>query len=258
MNNTLGAAIVIRNGNELDFSWRECIKSVLPVCDEVVVCDGQSTDGTQEEIRSWMRREPKLKLCVWDWPDPKGDPDFFVRWINYAREHLSTKWHLQLDADEILHEKSHPLVRAFIEQGVQTAICTRYNFWGDHRHLIPEGHCLGKKVIRIAPQRIWLASDGSHPMGAEACMMAKPSGVEIFHYGFLRKRQAFFKKERLLQNYFFNSYDPRLEKAETFKGNWMEMPGLCGDWENKLDPYEGRHPKIIHEWLKERGYATHL
>lgn len=251
---TLGGSVCIRNGNELDFCWRECIESLLPVCDVVSVCDGESTDGTQEEIREWMKREPKISLCVYPWPNPKGDPDFWVKWLNYGREHTRADWHLQLDADEILHEKCYTEVRSFIETGNRSAVVTRYNFWKDHRHTIMEGICLGKKVVRLAPQNIWMASDGYHPLGEKCAGMSVPTGIEIFHYGFLRKRAQFFKKERLLQNYFFNSYDPRLEKVEG-DPKWMEDPSV-GDYCGKLDPYDGTHPATAIKWLKERGYDT--
>ena len=251
---TLGGNVVIRNGNSLDFCWRECIQSLLPVCDVVSVSDGESTDGTQEEIREWMKSEPKIVLNVWPWPDPKGDWDWFVNWINYNREHIPCDWQFQLDADEVLHEKSYDEIRRFIETPGQTGIVTRFNFWKDHRHLIPEGHCLGKRVVRLAPQRLWLASDGEHAKGAEAASLGKATGIEIYHYGFIRKREQFFAKERLLQRYFADNYDPRLEAAEKHEGNWMEKEGVTG-WESQLDRYEGEHPAVAREWLKERGYA---
>lgn len=251
---TLAGAVCIRNGDELDFCWREAVLSLLPICDEVVICDGESTDGTQEVIRDWMTREPKINLCVWPWPNPAGDPDFWVKWLNYAREHIRSEWHLQLDADEILHEKCYQEVRNFVDAGrKRSAIVTRYNFWKDTSHLIPEGVCLGKKVIRIAPANIWLASDGFHPLGWEPPQISEPTNIEIFHYGFLRDRERFFKKERQLQKFFHNSYDPRLDAAEKHEGNWMTMEGVSG-WENRLDDYTGSHPVVIRDWLRERHY----
>ena len=113
---TLGGNVVIRNGTSLDFCWREAIKSLLPVCDVVSVCDAESDDGTQDEIRGWMLREPKLVLCVWPWTDPVGHPDWFVEWINYNREHIQADWQFQLDADEVVHEKSYQEIEAMTNQ----------------------------------------------------------------------------------------------------------------------------------------------
>lgn len=253
---TLGGNVCVRNGIELDFCFREAIQSLLPVCDEVVVCDGESTDGTQELIRDWITHEPKIKICVYKWPNPKGDPDFWVKWLNYAREHVRSTYTIQLDADEVLSENSYGIIQQYKQRPAKPSFalwCRRYNFWSDHKHLIPHGVCCSHRVVRFAPQHIWMPSDGSHPRGAQLIRLAKPSSVEIFHYGFIRKREAFFKKERALHNMFFASYDPRLEEAEKYEGNWATMPGLC-DWENKLVPYIGGHPRVMAKWLKERGY----
>lgn len=252
---TIGGAVCIRNGFELDYPFKEAIESLLPVCDEVCVCDGESTDGTQEYLREWKRREPKLNLCVYPWPVPKGDSDFWVTLLNYARQHLKTYWHFQLDADEVLHEKSYPTIREFCKRNRRSAIVTRWNFWKDHKHTIPDGFCCGKHVIRLGPTHIWMASDGSHPLGADMASMSEMTDIEIFHVGFIRKPKAFFSKEKLLQGYFFNTYDPRLEKAETFEGNWMEMPGVTG-WEDRVDEFGGTYPEVLKPWLKERGYDT--
>ncbi len=252
---TIGGNVCIRNGNDLDYCWRECIESLLPVCDEVVVCDGESTDGTQEEVREWCRREPKLKLCVYPWPNPVADIEFWVKWLNFAREHVKADLHLQLDADEILSERSYAEVLAHAGDGRHSVWCKRLNFWQDHRHLIPPGVHLSHRVVRMAPQDVWMPSDGPHPRGAEAVSMAVETGIEIFHYGFLRERKAFFKKERGLHEMFFNTWDPRLTEVETRNGNWMsEIKNL--EWLPDLRTYEGYHPQLIHDWLKKRGYEV--
>ncbi len=250
---TIGGNICIRNGNELDFCWREAVKSLLPVCDVVSICDGESTDGTQEEIREWMKSEPKIALCVWPWPNPKGQPEWYANWINYSREHVKADWQIQLDADEVVHEKSYDEIRQFVQTPGRSGFVTRWNFWRNHRHTIPEGECLGKYVIRIAPQNLWLASDGCDARGEYASSLAVRTGVEIFHYGFIRKREQFFKKERLLQDYYFANFDPRLVAAEQGQGNWMDDPIV-----HSFDPvpFSGEHPVIMKEWLKERGYDT--
>lgn len=253
---TLAGCVCIRNGFDLDFPWIQAVESLLPVCDEVVICDGESEDSTQAYARNWSKREPKINLCVYPWPKPKGDADFWVTWLNYAREHIKSDWHFQLDADEILHEKSYDELREFTKRkALKSGIVTRWNFWQDTAHTIPEGVCLGKHVVRVAPSNIWLASDGPHPKGSEASQISQNTGIEIFHYGFLRHPEAFFKKERALQGFFFDTYDQRLADAEKFEGNWMTKEGVTG-WENRLDEYHGKHPEVIKGWLKQRGYEA--
>lgn len=249
--NTIGGNICVRNGNEFDFCWREAIQSLLPVCDEVVVCDGQSTDGTWEDIQEWANIEPKIKTCVYEWKEPSGDPDFWVNWLNYARIHVKSDWHLQLDADEVLHEDSYPAVIEFVRHGDRSAICTRWNFWGDHQHIIPEGECVGKHVKRLAPQRVWMPSDGVHPLAAEICSLETWSSIQIFHYGFIRKRSAFFTKEKLIQKWFFGFHDPRLDVAEQNKGDWSKDASMP-DWCRNPVAFTGTHPELMKKWINER------
>lgn len=255
---TLGGAVCIRNGDIYDFCWRESVNSLLPVCDEVCICVGTGNeDNTEQEAREWAAREPKINLCMYPWPEPKGDADFWVKWLNYAREHLKSEWHFQLDADEVLHEKSYAELRRFVEAPSKgrSGSVTRLNFYRDAKHLIPNGHCLGKYVIRVAPTRMWIASDGYHPNATEVTANVTPTEIEIYHYGFIRKHEAYFVKERKLQGYFFDNYDPRLEKAEVNGKDWANTPGLS-DWENMLDPWEGTHPAVMLPWLRERGYEV--
>jgi hypothetical protein len=206
-------------------------------------------------MQEWACRELKLAICVYKWTNPKGDIDFWTSWLNYARIHLHTDWHLQLDADEVLHEDSYPVIKEFVKHGERSAICTRHNFWLDHRHTIPDGVCIGKQVYRLAPQRLWMPSDSPNPLGREICGMTSPSGIEIFHYGCLRKKTAFFEKARLIQNYFFNNYDVRLDVADKVSGNWMSAPCMS-EWNHRLDLFTGTHPVVMKDWLLERGYAV--
>jgi len=264
---TLGGNVCVRNGNSLDYCWKEAVQSLLPICDVVVICDGCSDDGTQEEIRKWTEREPKIRLCVYPWPNPKGDVDFWTTWLNFCRSHIKADFHIQLDADEVLSEASYEEIETLKQRLAPSqrfaAWCNRYNFWRDAQHLVPHGVCCGHRVVRLAPQDVWLPSDGPHPKGAEVVQMAVASSIEIFHYGFLRERSAFFNKAKALHSYFFGTYDSRLTAAEertriliaeNKPGNWMDHCDM--EWLDKLIPFTANHPKIIIPWLKQRGYSV--
>lgn len=247
---TLGGSICIRNGIDLDYCFAESITCLLELCDVVSVCDIESTDGTQEALREWVQREPRLRLCIHPWTDPVADVQWWPGVLNYARQHCPADYFIHLDADEILHEDDFGIIRDAALRGAPK-FCHRLNFWKDARHLIPEGVCCGTKVLRMAPTNCPIPSDYPYEPANPTQAIAQESSVRVFHYGFLRAPQAFFRKARTVQRIWVNSYDRRLEEAEKFEGNWMEKPEITG-WENGLVPYEGPHPKFIGEWLKQR------
>lgn len=250
---TLVGILCIRNGFDLDYCWEIAGQSLLGVCDELVICDSDSTDGTRQRMDEWAAKEPRINLVNFPWTDPRGTNLFWPEWINYARQHAKSEWIVQLDADEVLHENSYDEVRDAANNG-KALVCRRHNFWRDAQSLIPPGHCCGHEVVRVGPANVIMPSDYPIPGSDTIMAMAVGSSVEIGHYGFLRKREAFFKKARSVQRIWNDSYDPRLEAAELYDGNWM-TDHRVSEWINDLVPFKGTHPELIKPWLLERGYA---
>lgn len=246
---------MIRNGISLDYCFEEAIKSMLPICEQVVISDCESTDGTREFLEEWAKNEPKLKVVTYPWTDPRGDHAWFPAWINATRANLTTDYVTYTDGDECWHTDAYPIIRQFMDED-KVMMAYRYNFWRDAKHLIPVGHCLGVNVIRLAPNKPeWhLPSDYPTPQSAEVSRRAVYCKAGVMHYGFLRKREHFFKKARAVARIFDGgTFDPRLENAEKFEGNWMLADGLS-PWTDALDDFRGKHPQVIIQWLRDRGY----
>lgn len=251
---TLAGIICIRNGFRLDYCWQIAGQSLLAICDELVLCDCDSDDGTRQAMDDWAARDSRINLVNFPWTDPRGDTMWWPTWVNYARQHAKSNWIVALDADEVLHENSHAEVLSAVNHN-RPLICKRYNFWKDAQHLIPPGECCGVDVIRVGPGNLWIPSDYPDPRAEEIMRLAQPSGVEIMHYGFLRKREAFFKKAREVQRIWANDYDKRLEAVEDAPWNWMADASVA-PWVPNIVPFTGTHPAIIKPWLIERGYAV--
>lgn len=249
---TLGGFLAIRNADRLDYCWREAANSLLPICDEVVIADCDSDDGTRQAIEEWASREPKIKLALFPWTNPVRTNKWWPDFLNFARRQLTTDWAMGLDADELVHEACyHEILEAVRLK--RSLICHRYNFWKDTEHLIPHGKCCGHEVIRVAPANLFMCSDYPDPRANELMRIAQPSGVTIFHYGFLRHPKAFFLKAREVQRIWAGEFDKRLEQAESDTGPWMEKPYVT-EWVNDIIPFRGSHPKLAFDWLRARGY----
>lgn len=250
----LSGFTIAKNCLSLDYCIEECIQSMLPICDEVVVGIMGSEDGTLDLIHNWSTCEPKLRYVpVRDWTLQKGNMNWFVEALNETRQCLRYPMALQLDADEVLGTDSKTLqaIRRCVETKDAIAM-DRLNFVKDHKHLIPEGYCCGKYVVRCGPSNLWWPSDEPHQRGEVPLLdMAHiETDAKIFHLGFLRKREAFYAKARVVLGAFFNEFDQRLAKAES--ENYHPFQEF--EWWNNLTPYSGYYPELIKEWLRARGY----
>lgn len=251
----LSGLVLTRNCIVNDYSYLHAIESLLAVCDEVVVSDADSTDGTLEVLTAWSQSTPKLRIVHYPWPDPKGDMGWFVKWINAGRALARFPMLLQLDADEVLSDD--PATRGVIERTLASGGAVafdRINFVRDSHSVIPEGECCGRWVVRLGPRDLHWVSDEPHKPGEVPLLdMAhiEPQ-AKIFHLGFLRKREAFFSKARVVGAAFFNEFDSRLAEAETTGAHpFGKFP-----WWNRLTSYRGYYPESVKAWMRERGYSV--
>lgn len=102
---------------ESSYPWRESVQSMLGFCDEVVILDGGSNDGTYEELLSWAKKEPKLVInqLKRDWND-KHFALFNGQQKAAARTLCTGDWCWQVDIDEVVHEKDYVKVKPLIRQ----------------------------------------------------------------------------------------------------------------------------------------------
>ena len=100
---------IVRNAVLLDFPVVESIRSILPLCDEVVVNVGASDDDTLDLVRSIG--DPKVRILETVW-------DFSKRQTLLADETLRAmracrgSWGVCVQADEVLPVAEHPVERA--------------------------------------------------------------------------------------------------------------------------------------------------
>lgn len=242
----------VRNAIDLDYCVELTIKSMLPVCSEIVVGYKESTDGTLGLLHKLQDTcDRPIRIIKQPWDSPKGDTTWWTRWINETRQHLRFPVQLMLDADEVLNDnpECHAKIRYFAERGMASWF-RRLNFVKDAWHLIPKGHCIGDVVARLGPKDLWMPSDEPHPEGQpEIRRLAQHPGpgMDIFHYGFLREVGSFYKKIETTNLIWFGKPDARFV-GQPPSDKWYEV----ADWHEHLTPYTGVHPKIAHAWLLER------
>lgn len=254
--------VCVRNGIELDYCWRQAVQSLLPVCDEVLICDGESTDGTYEEAcHLALGARSKVRVIRYPWVQPWADVAWMVRWMNFARERLLHPWQLYLDADEVLDPGAVPGIMQLLDQR-RAGSFQRLNYWNDPHHLAPRDRVCAPEVARFGPSNVYMPMDDSgysqqfhdptfRPNVSDLAQGPMPLGLVIHHYGFLRKSDAFVAKTKIVQGAFFGTVDERIADTAAAEGDWRRRDYFDGA---PLVPYTGGHPDVILPWLRDRGY----
>jgi hypothetical protein len=246
----------IRHAIELDYPIELTIKSLLHGCDEVVVGCASGNDDTTRMLCDLASTEPRLKIIPQLWLNPTQDVRWWTKWINETRKHVSGDMQLFLDADEVIEPEAFETLRRAPASAVYTM--HRLNYWRDTKHLIPHGFCCSHKVVRFAPTNLWMTSDEIYRSQdfPEAEPEIRTRAVErmnlrIHHLGFLRKREALFKKvEVCLRAFFGAGQDARL--IEAMKHPETHWTTFC-PFPRPLLRSQWQVPEVAREWCRERG-----
>jgi glycosyltransferase involved in cell wall biosynthesis len=115
-NPTLSGYTTTLNCIDQDYPFEESISSLLGFCDEVVVVDGGSTDGTWEKLEKIARQNENIVIHQQkrDW-DSKRFAVFDGLQKALARSLCNMDYCWQQDVDEIVHESDYVKVRDLLK-----------------------------------------------------------------------------------------------------------------------------------------------
>lgn len=254
----LGGSIFIHNAIEYDYCIEAAIMSLLDICEQVVVLDAQSTDGTLGLLNTLSSRNPRLSICagaVWECAkDYNRLPILANQAKNMLR--LDCKWHFMLQADEVLHESSFPAIEKAISFSASDDITTaayrvrRINVYGNFdlklRYDSHRKPC-GDNIIRLARREI-VATGDAESLHCDCASYKYLDFIKIFHYGYMRKPQEVLKKGIDMTSWF--GYGTCQKLVEMQNGEGWDPYGIIPRQE--LEPIGMSHPKYATAWVDER------
>jgi glycosyltransferase involved in cell wall biosynthesis len=131
---TISGYTQTRNCIEQNYPWEQSIKSLLGFCDEVVIVDGGSTDGTWERLLEIQKLDPRVKpfQVVRDWND-KRFALFNGQQKAEARARCTGDFCWQVDIDEVVHEDDYVKVLDLAKKfpkGVDLIALPVVEYWG--------------------------------------------------------------------------------------------------------------------------------
>ena len=134
---TLSGYTTTLNCIEQDYPFEECISSMTNFCDQVVVVDGGSTDGTWERLLK-LSKENELIVAYQknrDWDHPRFAV-FDGLQKALARAYCTGDFCWQQDSDEIVHETYYDRVKDLIYQcpkSINLIALPVIEYWGPHQ-----------------------------------------------------------------------------------------------------------------------------
>ncbi len=238
----------------LGYPFVPSIRSLLPLCDEVIVNVPRSTDGTLESVKGIG--DPKIRIIESDWDEKekRGDP-IMRRHTDLALEQCSGDWCVYIQGDEVLHEGTIPAMRAAMERelnnpAVQALLVDYTHFYGS---FWTEVYSFGwyykeVRVVRRDPRiRAWGGAQGFRTTDKEK-LRVKNSGGRYFHYGFALDPDRARTKLKNLNELYGN-----LAGVQAVAGR---PPGFYAD-DQKVKPFKGTHPATMRELAAAATWTYH-
>jgi glycosyltransferase involved in cell wall biosynthesis len=109
----ISAFTVVKDALKQGYPFVESIASMLPVCDELLVSDGFSKDGTYEILQKIETLNKKVKVYQHGWI--KKSPTVIADLSNELRKKCNFENLFYFQAPEIIHEHCIAALRAFPE-----------------------------------------------------------------------------------------------------------------------------------------------
>ncbi len=234
----------IRNGNVLGYPFVPSIRSLLPLCDEIIVNVPRSTDGTLESVKAI--NDPKIRVVESGWDEAHRTAGLALsHHTNLALDQCSGDWCVYIQGDEVLHEDGIPAMRAAMERELnhpetQGLLVDYSHFYGS---FWTEVCSLGwyyqeVRMIRRDPDiRSRGDAQSFRTVGGEK-LRVKKSGGRYFHYGYALKPEV--AREKLINlSSLYGDEAGMKEKSE--------RPPRYYDDDQKVKPFRGTHPAVMRE-----------
>ncbi len=242
---------IVRNAVRLDYPIVPAIRSILDLCDEVVVNVGASDDGTRELITALG--DPRIRILDTVWDFSRGGHTLSDQ-TNRAMATCRGSWGVYIQADEVLHEAGATLLREAMREvsavGLVEALLVEYrHFYGDFDTLATNRHWYRRevRVVRLDRDiRSYQDAQGFRVGDGLRRVRARATGAVMFHYGWARAGGggggSVATKLAASKEIFLHARE-RLEQRE--RVGQLE-------WTPLLRRFTGSHPRVAADWIASR------
>ena len=235
----------IKNGQILGYPFLQSIQSILPIVDEFVINVGESEDDTLALIQSI--ESDKIRIIKSKWNDSMQDRGYvYGQQKMIAQFNCTGDWAFYVEGDEVYHEDDLDKIKASMQThvdnpSIEALIFDFYHFYGNANSYLDspgwyrsEARIIKNSVRSYAPDGLfWLVLEsnkkGRYPR-------AKHTGVNCYHYGWVRSEDEMNLKSEKVQKYW---------GGKPVKIDYSQMD------QSIIKQFSGSHPSIVKDWLPE-------
>ena len=244
----------VKNAVKYNYPVEESIRSLLPLVDEMIICLGDSEDSTDKLIGSIKDEKIRIIHSVWDPALREGGKVLAVE-TDKAMDATAgdSDWLFYIQADEVLHESYHVVIRKAMErysndERVEGFLFNYHHFYGSYRYL-GDGRKWYSKEIRVIRNnkliRSYRDAQGFR-WKDDRKLNVKLIDAWIEHYGWVRNPVFMMKKFRDFGKLWnpdevHNKWELGLgEKADRFDYSNIDSVRL----------FQGTHPDVMKNRVK--------
>lgn len=236
----------IRNGIQLDYPFREAIRSILPLVDEMVVAVGNSADETRSAVEAL---DPKIKIIdtIWDDSLRQGGKVLALETDKAkAACSIDSTWLIYIQGDESFHEQDYPEIRSAMEtyannSDVDGLLFQYKHFYGSYDYLAISNQWYRKEVriIKNNPEiHSFRDAQGFRKLNDQKLDVVELS-ASVHHYGWVRDPRAMQKKQHEFHRLWHDDewLDKNIAKSDEFDYSGIDV----------LQKFKGTHPSVMND-----------
>ncbi|MEO6404951.1 MAG: glycosyltransferase family 2 protein [Ferruginibacter sp.] len=243
----------IKNAVKMQYPIVEAIRSILPLCDEVIVAVGKSDDETRSLVAA-IDKKVKILDTIWD-ENLKEGGRVLAAETDKAFKAIGkdTDWCIYIQGDEVLHEDGIEEVREAMikwkdDSKVDGLLFKYRHFFGSYDFVGIESHWYRNEIRVIKNNKaIYSYKDAQgFRKGDHEKLNVKPVNAFIHHYGWVQNPHIMKAKQ---------AYKEKLYRS----GEYDETTIVASDdyaftLVNALKKFKGTHPLVMKKRIDQLNW----
>jgi hypothetical protein len=251
---TVNGFTFIRNAEKYGYPIEPAIRSILPLCNQVVVAVGNSEDGTRELVASI---DPKVKIIdtIWDDSLREGGRVLALETDKaYKALPSNTDWAVYIQGDEVLHEDSIAPLKKSMKQWldhpkVEGLLFNYHHFYGSYDYIGDPLQWYPKEIRTVKFNSDVFSYRDAQGFRKKPNSKLKVKKVDAWmhHYGWVKEPSKMQAKQETFHKLWHSDDWVAKNVAQAEEFDYSEVRAL---WK-----FKGTHPEVMQNLIKEKNWT---